>query len=130
MWTFAQNTEKNRVEITFAGGFGRQHDAFDAQLMAMAKRLMIANGHFDCLVDMSRSELAPQEVTERGAGAIKWCVANGLRKAAFVHSNTAGRMQIRRLSHGHEKLSYFASLADAEHWLDTIDPPSKLVARA
>ena len=72
MWTFAQNAEKNRVEITFAGGFGRQHDAFDAQLMAMAKRLMIANGHFDCLVDMSRSEVAPRDVTERGAGAIRY----------------------------------------------------------
>jgi len=118
MWTIAENTRKNRVEIIFAGAYGRQHDAFDAQLMAAAKRLKASNGEFDCLVDMTQSHVAPQEVTERGAEAIKWCLANGLRKGAFVHSSITGRMQIRRLAQGHEKLNYFTSVEEAKDWLD------------
>ena len=117
MWSFAENRDRNRIEITFSGGYDREHDAFDAQLMASATRLKAVSGSFDCLVDMTEAQLAPQAVTERGAGAIQWCIANGLRKGAIVHSSATGRMQMRRLAQGHEKLDYFASVKAAESWL-------------
>ena len=118
MWTFADNPAQHRIEITFKGDYAREHNAFDARLMAAVNRVRTRDGAFDCLVDMSQTDVAPQDVSTRGGDAILWCLANGLRKGAFVHSSVTGRMQIRRLAQGHGRLNYFTSLEEAERWLD------------
>lgn len=119
MYSFASNLSKHRVEITFDGDFVREHDAFDAQLQMAAFQVRMPDGSFDCLIDLSKAPVAPQEVAARGGDAIHWAIRNGLRKAAFVTGSTTARMQMRRLAQRHEKVEYFADLTEAQHWLET-----------
>lgn len=126
MYSFAGNPGKHRVEITFDGHFIREHDTFDALLKETVSKIRSSDGRFDCLIDMIKAPVAPQEVASRGGDAIQWAISNGLRKGAFVTGSTTGRMQMRRLSERNEKVEYFFCLDEARLWLDSepFTPPA------
>lgn len=118
MWTIEPNHRNNRILITFKGQFERRHDEFDEQMMAAAARVRSRSGQFDTLVNMLEAPVAPQAQAGRGRDMAQWCLDNGLRKSAIVHSSTTGIMQMRRLVKNDGRTSFFSSLEEAEAWLD------------
>jgi hypothetical protein len=118
MWTIEPSSRNHRIVITFKGQFEQRHDKFDTQMMAAVARVKSRKGQFDTLTNMLEAPVAPQGQASRGGDIARWCLANGLRKSAVVHSSQTGIMQMRRLVNNDERAAYFSSLPDAEAWLD------------
>lgn len=120
MFRVVKLPHKNRVLIAFEGNIGEEDNLpFFRELKVAALEVRSADGEFDLLTDWTAASAMPQENARTGEDAVAWCIANGMRKSANVMNTIIQKMQVKRVSGQDERLGYFETREEAEHWLES-----------
>lgn len=105
------------LRIAMSGFFDPAHfAAFDAKRRDLHARLATGPDRHDVLVDVRDLQLQAQATVETARAMIA-DRSTRVRRVAFVTGDAAIRMQVRRLL-DRDGLRCFATIADAEAWLD------------
>ncbi|MEL7199516.1 MAG: hypothetical protein AAGL10_14490 [Pseudomonadota bacterium] len=118
MFDYTVYPRNSRFLLVYSGDYTHDRDAAHDGLHKAAAQAKASTPYFDMVVDMSDFFVAPKDRAGSGGEMLEWCLANGLRRAAFVTHSAIFKMQLKRLSQNSEKLEYFDSRMDAEDWLD------------
>lgn len=118
MYKIEKNFSKHRIITTFTGDYQYDSVVLIAELKNAALAVKSPQGYFDSLGNFTNAPAMPQDHARQSQELLAWMTANGLRKAANVMGTIVQRMQIKRLSDNGEKFQNFASLIEAEEWLD------------
>lgn len=118
MFQFESDRVKSRFVMTLSGDYSHDRDAAHRGLRDAAAEAKTHTRWFDMIVDMTDFSVAPKERAGSGAEVIRWCVASGLRRGAFVTSSAIFRIQLKRLSENSGKFAYFDTREKAEQWID------------
>ena len=91
--------------------------AFFVELTNAAKAVRANDGTWSLLVDFSDTPVMPQDRAQNTAKIYDWCIANGVKRIAFVMQSVTQKMQIKRVSGRSEIVQAFDTKAQAEAWL-------------
>ncbi len=118
MFQFESDGANARFVMILSGDYSHDGEAAHRGLHKAAAEAMTDTDWFDMIVDMTDIWTAPTDRVNSGASMIQWCVANGLRRGAFVTKSAILRLQLKRISRNSERLAYFETRDEAERWLD------------
>lgn len=117
MYSLTKLPKQNRLELSFSGHMEQDPAAFFAELTNAAKAVRANDGTWSLLVDFSDTPVMPQDRAQNTAKIYDWCIANGVKRIAFVMQSVTQKMQIKRVSGRSEIVQAFDTKAQAEAWL-------------
>ena len=118
MIDFEVDPPRARFTMTYSDDYAHEMETVRLGLKDAVAKASRSTGYFDAIVDMTKIDVAPQDRANNGASMIEWCLANGLRRGAFVAESALKTMQLKRLSGRSDQFAFFTSMADAVRWLD------------
>ena len=119
MYSLAREPKRNRVTLSFSGHMTQDATAFFEELTTVAKSVRAPDGGWSMLVDFSDTPVMTQERANNTERIFDWCMANGIRKIAFVLHSATQHMQIRRVTAKSPVVEVFDTCIQAETWLAT-----------